>query len=253
MKLKASGFQFFAFNFRPKKVNADLSALQFKNEKYFLLQTHYGKQIEKQLPKSIELLQMDRDTIFFDFYKVYHKDVPVVPDLELTFAQNHLLHGKLKISPDYIRITGPQHEISQINELKTEALVLSNQTSDFSNSLKIQMPEALKDSKFSVNTVTISGKVAKFSEKMIELPVEVINLPEGTEIRTFPNTVAVICKADLKQLKTLSAKNFKLIADYATLRGNPSTTLRLRLVKKPLYAYSVKLMETEVEYILKRE
>ncbi|WP_394748559.1 CdaR family protein [Spongiimicrobium salis] len=253
VKLKASGFQFLSFNFAPKIVDADLSALQYKRGTYFLLQNHYGGHIEKQLPKSIELIQMARDTIFFDFYKVFSKEVEVDPEVEVTFAQNHLLNGVLEVTPKVITVTGPRHEIAKIDRLKTEELLLSERTTDFSNTLKIQRPTALQYTKFSSTVVEVSGKVAKFSEKALEIPVEVTNIPEGAEVRTFPNVVTVICKADVGQLKGLSENDFKLVADYAVVRENPSKTLRLRLLKKPPYAYSVKLMETEVEYILKRE
>lgn len=253
VKLKTNGFQFLGFNLKLRKVDADLSFLQFEKGNYFLPPENYKEQIERQLSKSIQLLEIDKDTIFFDFHKIHSKEVPVVAKVKVFFEQNYLLNGTLQVQPDHILIKGPMHEIDTIDHVETEELVLRDLTSDFSEELGIYKAIGLKDTKFSSSSIEVSGEVAKFSEKIIEIPVEVINLPEGAGIRTFPDMVRAVCKAEVNQLKELTASDFKLIADYSVLQEKPSKTLRLRLIKEPLEMYSVKLMRTEVEFILKRE
>ena len=106
---------------------------------------------------------------------------------------------------------------------------------------------------FSETSVSISGKVSRFSEQIIIVPVEVINLPQGVQINTFPNSVSVLCKAKIDQLKELNASDFQLIADYNSIIGNSSNTLTLELRIRPNNINSAVPLETQVEYILKRE
>ncbi len=40
---------------------------------------------------------------------------------------------------------------------------------------------------------------------MILVPIKVINLPEGFEIRTFPDAVSVLCRGKLDDLKNLDS------------------------------------------------
>ncbi len=114
------------------------------------------------------------------------------------------------------------------------------------------MPEELKNSELSEKKVRISGNVFRFSEKVIKIPVEVINLPEGTQIKTFPNTIEVLCKARIDRLKDISPLDFKVVANFQEQRGK-NQNLQVSLIEKPNDVYSVQLMKNEVEFILKRQ
>ncbi|MEK6154314.1 YbbR-like domain-containing protein [Flavobacteriaceae bacterium 3-367] len=252
VQLRANGFQFLWFNFSPKRVKVNLSAMGKRGNKYFVLHDSYKNQIERQLSGSMRLLDVDRDTLFFQFFKVYSKEVPVKPVIELNLAQNHLLDGKLVLDPDKITITGPKNEIDTILVARTEALILPELNSDFSHTLNLNKPEMLENTSYSQRTIQISGKVSRFSERIIEVPVQVINVPEGAEIKTFPNVVSLLCKAKIGQLKDLSAADFQLLADYERA-GNSKKILQLVVGRQPEGLHSVRLLETQVEYILKRE
>lgn len=253
VKLKASGFQFLGFGFSHKKVKVDLSALEKADSKYFVPQSSYVRQIERQLSSSMTLLEIDRDTLFFDFHKIYSKEVPVRPKVEIQMAQNYLLDGKLIIEPNVVTITGPKNEIDTIDMVETQAMIFPDLTSNFSRTLNLDMPLTLKNTVLSLRAVQVSGKVSRFSEKIIDVPVQVINLPQGTKIKTFPNVVSILCKAKIDRLKNLNATDFQLIVDYSSLEGNSAKTLPIELKEKPTDIHSARLLENQVEFILRRE
>ncbi|MGB5428959.1 CdaR family protein, partial [Eudoraea sp.] len=205
-----------------------------------------------QLSGSITLLEVDRDTLFLDFYKVESKEVPISPNIRLNPAQNYLVEGKLKIEPSLISISGPKKELDLINSASTSEVELNEITEDFSIVVDLVLPEELKNSELSEKKVRISGNVFRFSEKLIEIPVEVINLPEGTQIKTFPNTISVLCKARIDRLKDISPMDFKVVANFQEQRGE-NQNLQVSLIEKPKDVYSVQLMKNEVEFILKRQ
>ncbi|WP_411030987.1 YbbR-like domain-containing protein [Spongiimicrobium sp. 3-5] len=253
VKLRASGFQFLWFGFDPKNVKVDLSVLEKKGSQYFISQDSYIKQIEKQLSSSMNLLEIDQDTLFFDFQKIYSKEVPITPNVEINMSQNYLLDGVLHVEPQKVTITGPKSEIDSITVVRTQPKVFSNLSSDFSETIGLELLESMENTSFSVRRVQVSGKVSRFSEKVIEVPVEVVNFPAGTEIKTFPNVVSILCKAKIDKLKDLSASDFQLIADYGSIKGNDVKTLMLELRRKPVDIQSAVLLEKQVEFILRRE
>ena len=67
VKLKAVGFQFLRFNFENKKVDIDLSSVEKTKDRFFISQNIYRKQIGKQLSSSMRIVEMDKDSLFFDF------------------------------------------------------------------------------------------------------------------------------------------------------------------------------------------
>lgn len=253
VKLRAGGFQFLRFNFTNKKVNIDLSELESSSSTFFAPPNIYRKQIETQLSGSMALLEIDDDTLFFEMLAVKSKKVPVKPRVVINLANNYLLDGKLQISPDSITVTGPSEEIDTIKLVRSEKITLPDLASNFSEDIDLVLSQELKNSSYSVYSVNLKGEIARFSEKIFKLPVQKINFPEGVEVRTFPEMVSVLCKAKMQHLKELHDSDFQVIADYDSIKKSSSNEIPLKIGKKPDGLHSAKLLETEVEFILKRQ
>jgi len=224
VQLQARGFQFLGFSFRPKKIDIDLSQVKNGGDKYFIPEYVYKNQIERKLPITMTLLNLDtRDTLFFDFSKLYTKVVPVYSKVKIDLEQNYLLDGKLAIAPDSIAVKGPSKELDTITGVWTEPMELDGIQADFSKEVPLHKFKALKYTDFSSPSVRISAKVYRFSEKVIDVPVEVVNLPKNVEIKTFPDKVPVLCRGKLDQLKNLNPTDFRLVADYDSIKEEDAT------------------------------
>ncbi len=253
VKLRAGGFQFLGFNFKNKKVSIDLSETEKINSKFYVPEKDYRTQIEKQMIGSMALLEIENDTLFLDMLPVITKELPVRPRVKMNLAQNYILDGEIRMTPDTISVTGPADEIDSITQIRTEQITLPDLTSDLTEELAVFKSPKLKNTTYSQNTVLLSGKIARFSEKMFEVPVTVINLPDDLDVKTFPDRVSVICKAKMKRLKELKESDFQVVADYSAKKREASKELSLELSEKPDGLHSVKLKETEVEYIVKKK
>lgn len=252
VRLRASGFQFLGLNYNRKNIRIDLSAMTIDQSNFYITQLDFRKQIESQLSASMTLMEIDRDTLVLDFYKLESKEVPVSLNINLNPAQNYLVDGELAIEPELIFITGPKEELDLVNSVSTSEVELNEISEDFSIVVELVLPEELKNSELSEKEVRISGNVFRFSEKVIEIPVEVVNLPEGTEIKTFPGTLEVLCKARIDRLKDIGPSDFKIVANYQEQRDKDKK-LQVTLVEEPGDVYSVQLLKNEVEFILKRQ
>ncbi len=252
IKLEGNGFLFLRSNFKRKQLTVDLGEIKKVENSYLLTASDFKKQVEEQLQKPAVLLEMDSDPLYFTVDSIYSKKVSVIPRIDITMAQNFLLDGKLKVEPKDIIVTGPKNEIDTLNHIYTETKNFSNLSDNFQSRLALRNPTHLKNTSFSGDFILLSGRVSKFSEVLIKIPVEVVNVPKGMEIRTFPEEVSILCKAKLEHLKDLSRSDFRLIADYTTASNQSEIGLLLELVKRPDSLINATLMENEVEYILKR-
>lgn len=252
VRLRARGFQLLAFNFKNKRIPLNLSKLTKDRDRYFISEDIVRSQIEQQLSEAIDLLEVNSESLYFVLQPVMTKEVPVHSQVDIFLGQNYLLDGSVKILPQTIEISGPTSEIDTIEELRTLDMELSEITKDFSTLVSIAEPVGLKHTKFSTKTIRVSGKVYRFSEKIIKVPVQVENIPNGTKIRTFPNTLSVLCKAKIANLKKLSANDFKVVADYNTFKKGDST-LEVKLHGTPKNVHIAQLLESEVDFILIRE
>ncbi|NND80430.1 MAG: hypothetical protein HKN53_11065 [Maribacter sp.] len=252
VKVQANGFQFLGFNLKNKEVKIDLSSASQKDGRYFIAQSIYRKQIDKQL-RSMTLIEIDKDTLFFEFTQVGTKKVPVTSRVGIELSQNFILDGPLKIKPAMVTIRGPKTSIDTIKSVNTLKMSFPEETTNFTHEVELFKNPELENTTYSHNTVFVYGKVARFSEKLIDIPIKVVNLPAGYEIRTFPDAAAVICRAKLDNLKNLDSTGFEVVADYNSVTDNTSKIITLELLKWPESLHSASLNENQVEFILKRQ
>lgn len=252
LTVRGNGWKFLGSKFSSGTLDIDLGKVSLNKNRFFLRERDYVEQLSSAIPEAMSIVRVNSDTLFFDFSRLVSKKVPVVPALELNLAQNFLLEKELEIIPDSIVLTGPEQELDTLKEIMTESIELGEVSESFTRTLQLVRPETLQQTRLSQGEVQLSAEVFRFSEKIIEVPVQVINLPEGTQIRTFPNTVEVLCKARLERLKEISASDFRAEADLEEVQDN-SAFLAVRLVHQPDGVPSIQLLQRQVEYILKRE
>ena len=252
-KLRTSGFQFLYYKVFRSQIDIDVSQVVYQNGQYVLREEVLMRQMDQQLSQNISLLDLDPNVLDVDLYKVDSKKIPIRANLNLKLQQNYILDGKVKISPDSVVVKGPKTEIDTIRSIKTSSIQLNNVNEDFSSEVTLVFPKGLDNSIFSVGRATVFGKVAKFSEKVFEVPVQVKNIPEGYQVKTFPNSVTLLCKATIERLKEISAADFEVVADYGQLDGSESSKLFLEITESPQKVYDVKLEEKTVNFVLEQQ
>lgn len=248
LKLKASGFRLMGMQMGSKRQKVDLSSVSNKDFRFFITDQELQNQWERRFSNA-EILSIQPDTLFFDLYQVQSKKIKIEPSLGLELMQNHVLVGELTVEPDSILIKGPLSEIGEIQTIKTTDFTLRDISTNFQETLKLIKPESLVDSEISANEVVVSGTVVRFSERMFTLPIFVENTPENYEVRIFPKTISLLCKAGENDLRKFSEENFRVIAVYDSTKVNQKT-IRLNLSQKPENAISVRLLEDEVKFVL---
>lgn len=249
-KIKASGFQFLRYSINPKNIKVDLNNVLEQDGDYFLTAKTLEDQLERQLPKSINLIELDDPVLYVDLYQVASKNIRVIPKLTLQLAQNHLLKGSLTLEPDSIQIKGPKKIISSIGEIATVPMQMQEVTGDFSTVLKLSSLDSIGNIVASHKEVKISGEVVRFSEKEFTVAIKDRNVPEGFRLRMFPDKIDVLCKAEIDRLKTLQATDFNIYVDYNQVIENKY--LFIELGKTPNDVFSVRLLQNQIEFVLEK-
>ena len=252
VKLRTSGFQFLYYNFFKKRIDINVSQANYQNGRYVLSEDNLKRQIDQQLSQNISLLDVDQNQLVLDLYQVASKKIPIVPNMDLQLEQNYILDGKVIMVPDSVTVKGPGSEIDTIKEIMTAPIRLVNVSDSFEREASLVFPKGLENSVFSDARVSVSGKVAKFSEKVFDVPVQVLNIPDGYQVKTFPSSITVLCKASIDRLKNISASDFNVEADYGKSKGS-NNTLFLVISKRPENVYDVRLQENSVNFVLEQQ
>jgi hypothetical protein len=247
------GFELIKYHLVKKKVAIDLSSLK-KNKKaqYYKLSKDLLPEVEKQIASEINVVSIKPDSLYFTIGISKSKEVKIVPDLDIEYSPGYNLLGSLKLEPEKVKIYGPDHLIDSINQISTEHKELKNINSDID--IKLNLIELDESSKvtYSVKEVKVVGSVEKFTEARLKLALDIINLPQGYQITTFPGEVELIFNIGLSDYSKINDNDFKVVCDYQKTEKNELSYLLPELVSKPSIVSDVKIVPSKIDYLIKQ-
>ena len=252
IQVAASGFRLFVMNINPTKIKLDGRKLKRKSavDYYFLMQQQ-KMDIQNQITKKMKVEQLVLDTIYLNLGSLASKRVPVVGDFDISYKLGYHLIGNIKVTPDSVLVTGPKKQLDTLQGVQLDKFIKNNVSETITTTLA--MKELSNSIKLSVRKATVFGEVDRFTEGAIQVPFQIINLPDSISVNTFPTEVKVVFQVGLNAFKGVNASSFKIVCDYQYSVENKLNYLVPKVVFKPEVVTSVKIMPAKVEFLTKRQ
>ena len=208
------------------------------------------KRIYQRLVNSSRITAIKPEKMEFYYNYGTKKQVPirwsgrVIPE-ELYFI------SRVSYEPDSVTIYASQEKLDSINMVYTEQLNYAN----FRDTLTVDCNLAkLKGVKTVPDRVRVSFFTDVLTEERISnIPIVGINMPEGKVLRTFPAKTSVSFVAGVSIYRNLKPEDFTVIVDYDEIRRNPSEKCRIYLKKVPNGISRAKLETTMVDYLIESQ
>jgi hypothetical protein len=157
--------------------------------------------------------------------------------------------GKLKITPDSVIVSGPKSIIDTLTSIKTIPEKLTGLRKSITLELDLESIDKLA---YSLKEVVINIPVEKFTEESIEIPIEVINMPDSLFLRTFPANIEITYRVGLSDYKKVNEHMFVAVLDYSAKESSIGNKLAIELVKVPEYVQVTNFSPKSVEYIIEK-
>lgn len=251
LNIKTHGFKLLWLNFFQPKVVIDFkSDMALTNDSYIWTSKKMMPKIQSILGNSIEILSVQPDSLKFSFERMTVKKVPVRLKSNLKMLPGYDISDAIKLTPDSITVVGSDKQTSKIRFIETKKLNLKDVHSNFKHSVEIQNSIDLKPLSLSHTTIEVSAKVEKFTEGVFEIPVSILNLPEGLQINYFPKTISVVYYVSLTNYKNIKPADFRIECDYNTILNTEQSFMFPKLTKYPELIKSARLKQNKVEFIL---
>jgi hypothetical protein len=215
----------------------------------YILTTYAKDRIARQLSPEIEILDINPDSLIFQFASRIGKKVPVQVRLDMEFEKQYMQTGPFRIEPDSVLISGPETILDTIHKVATASSAVLNVNESFEQELEL---ERLSKVDMDPSEVWVRIPVEQFTEASIRIPVEVINLPDSLVLRTFPAQISVNFQVGLSAHETLNEHFFRAVVDYAEADNMLGKKLQVKLDRMPEYIQSVNFTPKTVEYILEK-
>lgn len=250
LRLKANGFKLLSENFSDRKIKLQTNKLEKKSANdYYFLTNNQQTEIQKQLSKGLQLQRVLKDTIYLKLGSLQSKKVPVIANVDIQYQLGYNLAEAIKLSPDSIIISGPELQLSNVNNVKTSLLQLENLSKSLKQNVTILKPKNTDKIKMSSNVVEMQITVDKFTEGKLEIPIKVKNVPKSTKLNVFPKNVTVTYKVRLKHFNKVTVNSFKIVCDYKQAKENDLSYLIPKLQLKPDVASSIRINPKKIDFL----
>lgn len=208
------------------------------------------RQIEQLLEASSKIVSVKPERMEFFYNYGEYKRVPVRWTGRVSPDQLYFI-ADVRYSPDSVDVYTAKEKLDSISTIYTEPLSYEN----FRDSLTVDCKLAHSAK---VKVVPETVRVRFYTDVLTEetfdnVPVQCVNLPPGTVLRTFPTRVAVHFVAGVSQLRTIRPEDFVVIADYQEIISKNQEKCDLYLRTVPQGVSRAALITRQVDYLIEKE
>jgi hypothetical protein len=202
--------------------------------------------------KNIKIIDIDPDTLIFNFSRVKRKKVPIVVNLEETpelFRQQHMLNGEPYTDPAYADVTGPSYIIDTLSCIFTRKLKAHNLSDTTERRVHLQ---GIKRVTIPQSKVKVIIPVDEFTESEYTLPVIALNVPDSLTLKSFPKNVRVKYQVTLHNYEKVSQSLFRVSVDYNDIESEHTARLKVELDPLPSFIQNVSIHPRNIEFLIEK-
>ena len=218
----------------------DYLSLNLENQKFLIQQQLYSNTLLNQITPSLVKIK---------FSRLSEKKIPIIPKTRINLRAGYLTDSNVISKPDCIIVRGPKILLDSIYYAET---ITYNQEDVYKSISKKINLSPIEGVNFSKDFVDIELSVSRYSEKEFNIPIELINQPEGVKVKLFPPKTKVRATIPMSVIGNIRVSDFRLIADYNQILNGQTQKLELFIQKKPSGVKQIILEPNEVNYLIRK-
>jgi YbbR domain-containing protein len=248
LEIEGSGWQllFARLKLRAREMDVSLKGLQSSHYVTISSQLHY---LNKQFEANQRVVSAFPDTLFFDFTQRITKRVPVKLLYKLSFEKPYGISGEIKLEPATVIVTGAAEDLKDITFWKTDSLAIKGVNESINAQISFQKGEKNNVDVFP-KSLKVFVPVDEFTEKVLELPIEVINNP-GKDVKIVPEKARITLLTALSNYSKIERDSFQVSVDLDYWHKNKYAQLPVRITRFPAFCKLVKAEPQIVDFFVK--
>ncbi len=250
IRIKDRGFYIAWIGVFPPKITIDIS--DATEEENFLI---YDLELQKtailsQLNLDYEKATFLQKNIKISFERRAVKKVAVVSSIDLNFAVGYSALEEIKLQPDSIMLSGPVTVLDTLEFIRTKQLKINNISNDVKGKVQLET-ENINEVSLYQNEVNYSVRTEKFTEGKAEIPIILLNVPEGTNVVIFPKELVIYYQVSLKDFEKIKSSAFQVAVDFMNARDSDGFLIA-QIIQKPTQVNNIRLNEKKIQFVIKR-
>lgn len=247
--------QYYLFGQSRNKINVDVSRLprviNGGNIYAVIAPQMFYSEVSSNIEDRVTLRGLVSDSLFIPLHRSKKKYLPIIPRVDYSLEQQHILSDEVRISPSHVWINGTNNIVDTMNAvytMPTEHFVLHD---TLTLSMPLDLPEGVETN---VHQVDVSFCVEPFTEKSIEVPITAIHVPEGYIFRAFPHTARVTFTVGMSKFESVGENDIDVVADLSTIdfHSNSHQKIKLHIASAPSSIMNVTYSPVFIEFLLEK-
>lgn len=248
--VRDNGYNFIGYFFeRPEPIQIKFASYAKDDGKITINNAELVKMLRKRLERSAEIVSIKPEKIEIYFNYGDNKVVPVALDADIKAADKYFITLK-RTEPDTVRVYASKSLLMSIDSAKTRYIRLNNISGETTYNVSLKKINGVKYEPSKVKLV-VNADLQR--DVTLEVPIEMINVPDSVLLRVFPSKVNVSFVTGTSLVNNISPEDFRVEVDYNDVEsGTGQKTLPLRLVESPRLAKRPKMAITKVDYLIEK-
>ena len=232
-----------------KPVAISYSTFAKSGEKAYISNIDLQRALYKIINGSTKITNVKPEKIEFFYNHGRHKSVPVIINGTI-MAHNGYEIKRITITPSNVDVYAAKDVLEAIKNASTEKINLQNITDTTTKVVNLYKTDGVK---CVPEKVKIQIYADLLTEKIIEVPINPVNVPENKILRLFPAQVKVKFTIGTSSLNKLQSEAFRVEADYNSLSGDNEDKCELKLVAFPKDVKNARLETEQVDYLVEQQ
>jgi hypothetical protein len=220
---------------------------QGKKRVYYFTEKSLLKLLEDKLSFKLSIRKFKPEILEYYFEKLNQKNVPIRLSENIKTAKQ-LRIKKITLIPDQILLTGSENILNEISYIETDSLILDNLSEN--KELKIGLRNYYGDKELYFNPQFINLKIEleKYTEKSVEIPINIVNLINNTKILLLTEKVKVSLKVPFENYENVRMEKIKA---YVTASPqNNAKILEVSVEGLPNETELISISPSTVEFLI---
>lgn len=250
LQVEGTGWQllFARLRIKPQSIAISLEKLNNRN---FILFSEQLYNVNNQLETSQKIISVKPDTLYFDFSEKTVKRVPVKLVSDIGFVKQYGIANPIEITPDYVTISGPEEELKKIKHWDTDSLNMTD-VQYTSKSMVPMTQSKMKNVSIFPASVEVKVPVDEFTEKVIDVPLRVINNREYYSVKLYPRKVKITFLVALSKYNQINEEFIEAVVDMNEWKTLGHNRLRVNIVRFPDFCKLIQIVPEKVDFIIEK-
>ncbi|WP_034921148.1 CdaR family protein [Gillisia sp. CAL575] len=250
LRIRDRGFYIAWNRVFPQKITIDISDATEDGKSLFYDLEQQKTAILSQLNLDYEKVVFLQKNVKINFEQRAVKKIVVLSTIDLSFSVGYSALEEIKLQPDSVMVSGSANILDTLRSINTKPLKINNISNDVQGKVQLETGN-IKDVSFYQEEVNYSVRTEKFTEGKVEIPIKLLNVPEGTNVVIFPKDVVIYYQVSLKDFEKIDTSSFVVAVDFKNSHDSDGFLIA-QIIEEPTQVNNIRLNEKKIQFVIKR-